>query len=86
MAKDKQRRQDSKPMFFSAFNYRLIGLSILLIVTGFTAMYLENEIHGFISLYVSPILVMAGYVIVIFAIMKHDRDESADGDSTQTAA
>lgn len=85
MAKNNKRRQDDKPMFFSAFNYKLIGLSILLIVTGFTAMYLENEVNGFISLYVSPIMVMAGYVVVIFAIMKHDRDES-DTDTPQTAS
>lgn len=75
MAKGKSSNIDSKPMFFSAFNYRLIGIAILLIVGGFTAMYLENEIHGIISLYISPIVIMAGYVVVIFAIMKHDRVE-----------
>lgn len=85
MAKGKQRKTDDKPMFFSAFNYRLIGIAILLIVSGFTAMYLENEVHGFISLYVSPIMVMAGYVVVIFAIMKHDRDESAEVDQEVTS-
>ncbi|MFN1834324.1 hypothetical protein AB2B38_003590 [Balneola sp. MJW-20] len=72
MANPKTRKNDTKPMFFSAFNYKLIGLSIFLIVAGFTAMYLENEINGFISLYISPIMVMAGYVIVIFAILKHN--------------
>ncbi|RNC79753.1 MAG: DUF3098 domain-containing protein [Balneola sp.] len=65
-------------MFFSAFNYRLIGIAILLIVSGFAAMYIENEIHGFISLYVSPIVIMAGYVVVIYAIMKHDRTDSSE--------
>lgn len=62
-------------MFFSAFNYKLLGIAVLLIVGGFTAMYMENEINGFISLYISPIVVMAGYVLVIFAIIKHDRQE-----------
>lgn len=62
-------------MFFSGFNYRLIGIAIFLIVGGFTAMLLENEVKGIISLYISPIVIMAGYVVVIFAIMKHDRDE-----------
>lgn len=76
MPKTKQTSSDSKPMFFSGFNYRLIGIAILLIVGGFTAMLLENEVKGFISLYVSPIVIMAGYVIVIFAIMKHDRPEA----------
>ncbi len=59
----------------------MIGIAILLIVSGFSAMYIENEIHGVISLYVSPIVIMAGYVIVIFAIMKHDRAESPDSEN-----
>ncbi len=44
-------------------------------------MYLENEVKGFISLYVSPIVIMTGYIIVIFAIMKHDREEELDSES-----
>lgn len=76
MAKRNRKAADNEPMFFSAYNYKLIGLAIFLIVSGFTAMYLENEVDGFISLYISPIVVMAGYILVIFAIMKHDRDES----------
>ncbi|MEO1023021.1 MAG: hypothetical protein AAFW89_10805 [Bacteroidota bacterium] len=77
MAKKVRNADNTTPMFFSAFNYRLIGIAITLIVGGFTAMYLENEVDGIISLYVSPIVIMAGYVVVIFAIMKHNRvDES----------
>ena len=37
-------------MFFSALNYKLLGIAVLLIVGGFAAMYMENEINGFISL------------------------------------
>lgn len=85
MAKGKQRKTDEKPMFFSAFNYRLIGVAILLIVGGFTAMLVENEVHGFISLYVSPIVIMAGYVVVVFAIMKHDRGENEESDQEAAA-
>ncbi len=75
MAKRKGKNAVDQPMFFSAYNYKMIGFAILLIVGGFTAMYLENEVNGFISLFISPIVIMAGYVLVIFAIMKHDRDE-----------
>ena len=66
---------DKQPMFFSAYNYKMIGLAIFLIFAGFTAMYLENEVSGFISLFISPIMIMAGYILVVFAIMKHDRDD-----------
>ena len=74
MAKQNFKKSNTS-MFFSAFNYKLLGIAVLLIVGGFSAMYMENEINGFISLYVSPIVVMAGYVLVIFAIIKHDRQD-----------
>jgi polyferredoxin len=77
MAKRKGKRSDKEPMFFSSYNYKMIGIAIFLIVAGFTAMYLENEFKGFISLFISPIVIMAGYIMVVFAIMKHDRDDSS---------
>lgn len=83
MAQGKQRKAVDKPMFFSAFNYKLIGIAILLIVAGFTAMYMENEVDGIISLYISPLVILAGYIVVVFAIMKHDRPSESD---SQTAA
>lgn len=60
-------------MFFSAYNYKLIAIAVGLIIAGFAAMLIENEVKGFISLYVSPIVVTAGFVLVIFAVLKHDR-------------
>ncbi|MBD3615135.1 MAG: hypothetical protein HUJ22_01085 [Gracilimonas sp.] len=81
MAKRKGKTADNQPMFFSAYNYKMIGTAIFLIFAGFTAMYLENEVNGFISLFVSPIAIMAGYILVVFAIMKHDRDEEPEAAS-----
>ncbi len=81
MANVKRKATDDQPMFFSAYNYKMIGIAILLIVVGFTAMYLENEVNGFISLFVSPIVIMAGYILVVFAIMKHDREEEPNAAS-----
>ena len=59
-------------MLFSPLNYKLIGLGVLLIAAGFTAMKLENEVYGIVSLYISPVVILAGYVTVIFAILKRD--------------
>ncbi len=73
MAKNYSKKEDKAPMFFSSFNYKLIGLAIALIAGGFTAMLMENEVEGFISLYISPIVIVAGFIIVLFAILKHDR-------------
>jgi hypothetical protein len=82
MAKANKTHSNTKPMFFSGFNYRLIGIAVLLIFSGFAAMLMENEVDGFISLYVSPIVILAGYVVVIFAIMKHDRAEDNEPEAT----
>lgn len=82
MARKKSRRRKETPMFFSAWNYKVLALGLLLVLVGFTAMYLENEVKGFISLYISPILIIGGYVTVIFAIMKHDRDQVTESRQT----
>jgi len=66
----RRNKKQSEPMLFSSLNYKLLGLGVFLVITGFTGMYLENEFKGFISLYISPIVIMSGYVTVIFAILK----------------
>lgn len=66
-------------MILQSLNYKLLALGLILIISGFTAMYLENEVSGVISLFISPIVIMAGYITVIFAIMVNpDRNRSAE--------
>ena len=77
MTKQSGRRNQKKPMIFDAWNYKVLAIGFLLVVAGFTAMYLENEVKGIISLYISPIVIMTGYITVIFAILKHDHNSSA---------
>jgi uncharacterized membrane protein HdeD (DUF308 family) len=74
MAKRQKRIKDEQEMLFSALNYKLLGIGILLVIVGFTAMYLEMEVYGFISLYVAPIVIMSGYITVIFAILKRESE------------
>ncbi len=69
-ARQNKNKPTVKPMPFAAFNYKLMALGVLLVITGFTAMYLENEVRGFISLYVSPIVILTGYLTVVVAILK----------------
>lgn len=79
-AKNRNRRGNRKPMIFSSWNYKILAVGLLLVIAGFTAMYLENEVEGIISLYISPIVIMAGYITVIVAILKHDHSSSAASD------
>lgn len=71
-----------KPMIFSPWNYKVLALGLFLVIVGFSAMYIENEVKGIISLYISPIVIMAGYITVIVAILKHGSSSStASGQS-----
>ena len=56
-------------MVFEKKNYQILGIGVALVVIGFAAMRMENEVDGVISLYVSPLVVMAGYVTVLYAIL-----------------
>lgn len=63
-------------MLFNASNYKRMIIAFLMVLIGFTAMYIENEVEGFISLYVSPILIVGGYALVVHAILV--KSESKD--------
>lgn len=64
-------------MLFDHSHYKLLAAALLLVLVGFTAMYIENEVKGFISLFVSPILIVGGYALVVYAILKDKSDTEA---------
>lgn len=65
-------RKDKKneEMLFDARNYKLIILGVSLIFIGFLAMYLDKKVFGFVTEYISPIVIIAGFAEIIYAIMK----------------
>ena len=56
---------------FGRKNYLLMIIGVLTLVLGFIIMSLDNEQHGFgfLGLTLGPIVVMAGFIIEIFAIL-----------------
>jgi uncharacterized membrane protein HdeD (DUF308 family) len=62
---------DSK-LPFGKKNYQLMLLGVLTLVVGFVVMSLDSEQHGFgfLGLTLGPIIVMAGFIIQIFAILR----------------
>ena len=40
-------------------------------------MRVDNQIDGFISLYVAPLLLLGGYLEIIYAILARPRDEAS---------
>ena len=74
---NRRRGRRSTAMLFTRRNYILLILGVLAIVIGYSAMRIENEVDGFISLYVAPLLILAGYLEIIYAILWRPRPESA---------
>jgi hypothetical protein len=69
---------------FGRENYRLMLIGLALIILGFVLMIgggskdpntFNPEIFSFRRLTLAPILVLAGYVVEIFAIMKKSKDQ-----------
>lgn len=64
-------------MVFGRRNYVLLLAGIAAIVIGYVMMRLENDVDGFISLYVAPIIILAGYLEIIWAILVSPEKEAA---------
>ncbi len=75
----KQKRR--RALVFEKRNYLLLLGGLLLIVVGFTAMYLEGEFLGFVSLTVSPLLILAGYAVVGYGLLWWPDDEADAADA-----
>lgn len=56
---------------FGKKNYQIMIIGVVTLVVGFIIMSLDNEQHGFgfLGLTLGPIVVMAGFIIEIFAIL-----------------
>ncbi|MBT8327701.1 MAG: DUF3098 domain-containing protein [Bacteroidia bacterium] len=55
---------------FAKENYMLMIIGIVVIVLGFFLMYGKENIYDFRKITLAPIVVIAGFIIEIFAIMK----------------
>lgn len=77
MPKSSKRRGQSGTLVFENWNYYLLLVGVALIAVGFTAMHLENEYQGFVSLYVSPILIVGGYAEIIYALLWSPSEEAS---------
>ena len=75
---DKKPSQN-KPDFHFVFgkkNYQLMLIGIIVIVLGFVLMYGKEDIYDFRKTTLAPIVVIAGFVIEVFAILKKPDSEN----------
>ena len=56
---------------FGKKNYQRMVLGLIILVVGFIIMTMDKEPHGFgiLGLTVGPLIVVAGFVVEIFAIL-----------------
>ncbi len=72
--RQKARAQDNAKMPFSKKNYLLLAMGVAIITVGYIIMRMENEVDGFISLNVAPLLLLFGYLEIIYAIWWRPKD------------
>ncbi len=66
------------PMLLTAYNYKILALGVLCVILGFGGMYMEGQQYGIYSLYIAPLLVMTGFVLVAFAVFRTDPKQAGD--------
>jgi ABC-type transport system involved in cytochrome c biogenesis permease subunit len=62
---------------FGRENYKWMIIGLLIITTGFVIMSLDTQPHGFgfLGITLSPIVVVAGFVVEIYAILHTPRNK-----------
>ena len=73
-------KQEKRKMVFGKKNYQLMLLGLIFIILGFFLMsgggsedpnIFNDEIYNFRRIRVAPILVVVGFIIEVYAIMKN---------------
>lgn len=65
----KSGRSSHAKTVFERHNYVLLLIGVALIVVGFAIMRIDNQLESFISLYLSPLLILGGFLEIIYAIL-----------------
>ncbi len=78
-------RRSGGGMVLDRRNYVLLIAGVCVIVFGYVIMRIENEVDGFISLYVAPVLILGGYLEIIYAIMWRPKSK-AEPEKPEAAA
>lgn len=70
---------------FTRRNYVLMIAGVLAVVLGYALMGIENELNGFISLYLAPVIILGGYLEIIYAILWKPGEKEATTSSKASA-
>jgi hypothetical protein len=61
---------------FGKKNYQLMVTGLIVLVVGFTIMTMDSAPHGFgfLGLTLGPVIVVAGFIVELFAILHRPSD------------
>jgi hypothetical protein len=73
------KKPESKPadMPLGAINYVMIACGAAVIALSYLGMYLERDVDGFFSLYISPFTLVAAYTWTVFAVLLRRKKEAS---------
>ena len=80
-SKAQNSRHRGETMVFDRRNYMLLSLGVAAIIVGFAIMRIENAVDGFLSLYVAPLLLLGGYLEIIYAILWRPKRKEASAEA-----
>lgn len=66
--------QAEKEMPLGLMNYKLLALGFAIIIIGFILMIGTTDIYDFRKTILSPIVVVGGFIFIIYAIMKKPKE------------
>lgn len=81
----KRRRKGRSTPVFKRWNYILLLIGLAAVVVGFALMRIENQADGFLSLYVAPLIILGGYLEIIYAVLwrpKTSKKEKAEAEKS----
>lgn len=69
--------ENKSPLAFGRKNYILMLVGIVVLAVGFIIMTLDNQQYGlgFLGITLGPLVVLAGFVIELFAILAKDKTQ-----------
>jgi hypothetical protein len=79
-SKRRSRRTQTRSggtLVFTRRNYVLLAIGVALVAVGFALMRIDNQFEGFLSLNVAPLIILGGYLEVIYAILWRPSDDEA---------
>jgi len=83
--KGKSARPVQRKMVLQKRNYQLIALGVAALAIGYGLMAFENDVDGVLSLYVAPVVLIAGYLEIFYALLWRPASDDVTEESSASS-